>query len=603
MANVENNASNPNVQQSFQPDAPYPYGGVNQGAFPGNPNAQPNANPVPAENDKKGGKPPKAPKPVKEKKPKKEKVRDDTVYPKKELKFAALITYIIAMIALLAGLLVPFTASGEFGTQGMLAMQLPSALQYLKGMDAPLWSNAAGEPFHLMYATVNFFGKFELNIAALAVLVYALITFIGLILIIPAAVSKKTSKLCLKACYAVETIALIALIIYTLTACTGYFDLMEGMVYFPVWNYSVFIALAVTLILLIVQSMFYNGKSRVIKLFLLIFSAIATFALFPVAQLISSLNIKAGNFGNGAFGKSSGLSALNPFFAEYPINNTGLKAYYYISSIVSLLVIINLIVDLIALIYNTNKHNLALDVARYTITLAAVIAAMLTNVMVKVDGAKLILGLLLFVVLAFVFAQWLTAVIRLGRLNSAIKKAKAQRKRVIEVDPEGLERSRKLYNKDGEPQRIIATNQNPPVVVNVTTPVVGADGEVRTYTRAYETTASEPASAPVQTGNATAYTPTAYVPTSSSIDPNPNHLTYNGPTDNFIVKLSNDEKVEFQQVFMERMRGNLNTIPDYAVGGDNKKFFQSVFIYFARVREVVSVGLMNKFYTELDILR
>lgn len=77
---------------------------------------------------------------------------------------------------------------------------------------------------------------------------------------------------------------------------------------------------------------------------------------------------------------------------------------------------------------------------------------------------------------------------------------------------------------------------------------------------------------------------------------------YAGPIDDFIRKLSNDERIEFATVFLEKSRGALGSIPDYIVGGDNKKFFSLSFIYLGRVRGLVSDGLLNKMYKELNML-
>lgn len=77
---------------------------------------------------------------------------------------------------------------------------------------------------------------------------------------------------------------------------------------------------------------------------------------------------------------------------------------------------------------------------------------------------------------------------------------------------------------------------------------------------------------------------------------------YAGPTDEFIRKLSNDERIEFARTFIEKNRGDLGNIPDYVVGGDNKKFFSVAFIYLGRIRGLVSDGLLNKMYKELNML-
>ena len=76
---------------------------------------------------------------------------------------------------------------------------------------------------------------------------------------------------------------------------------------------------------------------------------------------------------------------------------------------------------------------------------------------------------------------------------------------------------------------------------------------------------------------------------------------YAGPIDAFISKLSNDERIEFAKTFIEKNKGNLGSIPDYVVGGDNRKFFSATFIYLGRIRGMVSDGLLNKMYKELNL--
>lgn len=75
---------------------------------------------------------------------------------------------------------------------------------------------------------------------------------------------------------------------------------------------------------------------------------------------------------------------------------------------------------------------------------------------------------------------------------------------------------------------------------------------------------------------------------------------YNGPIDSFIRKLSDEEKVEFAHVFFERSENRLSNIPEYAVGGNNSRFFSAVFIYYPHVRKLVSDGLMQKLYEEIN---
>lgn len=80
------------------------------------------------------------------------------------------------------------------------------------------------------------------------------------------------------------------------------------------------------------------------------------------------------------------------------------------------------------------------------------------------------------------------------------------------------------------------------------------------------------------------------------------NLRYGGPTDAFINKLTNDERIEFAMTFIEKKKGDITNLPEYVIGGDNRKFFNSVFIYLGRLRGLISDGLLNKMFKELNMM-
>ena len=67
-------------------------------------------------------------------------------------------------------------------------------------------------------------------------------------------------------------------------------------------------------------------------------------------------------------------------------------------------------------------------------------------------------------------------------------------------------------------------------------------------------------------------------------------------------RLTDSEKIEFSKLFLEKINGSFANVPDYVIGGDNKEFFSSIFIYLGKFRPMLSDGLMNKFYNELNLL-
>ena len=73
-------------------------------------------------------------------------------------------------------------------------------------------------------------------------------------------------------------------------------------------------------------------------------------------------------------------------------------------------------------------------------------------------------------------------------------------------------------------------------------------------------------------------------------------------TDSFMEKLTETEKIEFTRTFIEKANGDIGNIPEYVIGGSNKKFFSAVFIYLGRIRGLISDGLLNKMFKELNML-
>lgn len=71
---------------------------------------------------------------------------------------------------------------------------------------------------------------------------------------------------------------------------------------------------------------------------------------------------------------------------------------------------------------------------------------------------------------------------------------------------------------------------------------------------------------------------------------------YNRSFDPFLSGLSNQERAEFVDLYIVKCRGAMPEIPTYEVGGDNKEFFRSVFVYLGQYREKIPSGLLSKMY-------
>ena len=66
--------------------------------------------------------------------------------------------------------------------------------------------------------------------------------------------------------------------------------------------------------------------------------------------------------------------------------------------------------------------------------------------------------------------------------------------------------------------------------------------------------------------------------------------------DPFMYILNEEEKAEFIDLYIMRCKCEMPEIPGYVVGGDNKDFFNKVFIYLGQYREKISNTLLQKMY-------
>jgi hypothetical protein len=66
--------------------------------------------------------------------------------------------------------------------------------------------------------------------------------------------------------------------------------------------------------------------------------------------------------------------------------------------------------------------------------------------------------------------------------------------------------------------------------------------------------------------------------------------------------LTDAEKAEFAEVFLDKTKCKLPKIPDYVVGEENEDFFPAVFIYLGKFRNILSTDLMNKLYKHINLM-
>ncbi len=487
----------------------------------------------------------------------------------KQSKIVAVVTYCVALICLILGLFLPYNFENAVDT--MLFSQLPAAVDALFKTEL-----AAGEGFFHSAFTytfpVKFFGLGEnaIDFGAVLVLLYTLFTLGGIIALIPVFASKKESRTALKAASVIEILALLPLFVLVFVEleklALGGFDSF-------VWIWGLWAAFGGTLLMLIVQCFAYKKGSGFIKFFLFLLSALAILlAVFPVTSIIPPLadllDGKLGDIGLGLFGNEAGFTYLMVFFqtnfTEAFANMDALTIVMFIASIAAMvLVVLNAMLDMMGLGKLTSKALLICNIVRYALEVIAVAVMIVMSFVIENLTADA--GLMLYVLAGIAFVQLVINIIR----TCVYKPVKFAATETVVLSTKKEKKEKKEKNKPEKAKKEKPVKEEEP------------KAEV-----ASETAAVAAAEKPAETD------PLVY-----NVGP-----IYNGPTDEFINKLTNEEKIEFAKVFLERRTGNLPTIPNYEVGGNNSKFFASIFIYYGRIRGLVSDGLMNKFYEQGNIM-
>lgn len=533
---------------------------------------------------------------------------------KKPNKYAVLVTYLVAVICLLLGLFLPL-----WGDKGILALQLPDIFGKIANIDVKAkWA------FTLSYP-INIFGTgLTVDIMAYVALLYTVVTALSLLALIPVGICvKKDSAKASIFAYIIETAAAMVTAVYVIIAlhikcCTSFLFGYGSDI--GVFSYSMVIALGGSLLMLIVLSIMSKKGSGVIKTALFLLSAVALIALYDLTQLIfgnSSGKLLLALFTDGT-SNVSGIDCLKALFegsfAETLnfASTAGAKAALVIGTVAALLVILNFFIDIIALSTTAKKAGRAFNIIRYCLALVALIALLIT-----VAVNKSTLGIMLIALPVVVLMQLLISIIRILAAKKRVKKAEepvqeqadeeefADEEPVVEepVQEQPYETVETVYE---EPVR---EQHEEPVREQVEEPVRQNDNygfneplvnEPYTSSAFNNTQRNQTVQPPIKSQASQPVRANVYEGPQSTQYYTINTI-YGGPVDEFMRKLSNEERIEFAMTFIEKRKGNLGNIPDYVIGGNNRLFFSSVFIYLGRIRGLISDGLLNKMYKELNI--
>lgn len=529
----------------------------------------------------------------------------------KAKKLTVVITYIFALLCLLAGLLVPLYGWGSHENlmDGMMIRYIPSMINNI--IVQPI------VPDLPWFISVPFKGAFDF--ISLVSVLYALLCVVALIMLIPVCAGKRTKRTSANCALVVEILALVVLLSYI--AYDAYFLVATSTVAWT--DYNILIAFGGTLIVAIIQSIATKGSIGVSKTIAVILSALAVISLVDITLFATFLKgplnslsslLQSGdtaNFLGGLFegvGSDMGLFGITSLFAVKEtlalLNGDALLIVVYIIwMLVAVFTVVNMVIDIIGLgtgkkfktgkVPCKNGASNTFALVRYVLTFVLTVALIVFAIIIK----GLTSGVYLYFLAVILLIEVINAI---ARTVAANKRCKKYAKSVAAAPAETTE--------PALPEPAFAAETAEPEPVYVEQPYIVPQYEEPAYEEPVAEEVEEPVEEePVVSEEPLDYTqPIDYtpIPEEPAEAPEPTVIHepvyfYAGDTDEFMETLTDAEKIEFAEVFIKRNKGTVNGVPAYAVGGDNDDFFPAVFVHVNRFRNIVSDSLMTKMYKQL----
>ncbi len=453
-------------------------------------------------------------------------------------KFASMVTYILALVVMIAVLFVPL-----FEGNTMLISMLPSALAKI-GLDLA----ALGVKLPAFFAADFYFiSAFPINLSAWAIIAYIVFVVFGIIALLPICIANRYKKTANVFAYLIQVFAMLTL---------GLF-LFDRMYYFSVngfamaqLGYLIAIVFGFVWLTTLIQCFANKGATGIAKIILFILSAASVIGLcispnflyFVEVKNIAAV-IKASDFFLGDYNGMHFILDPIALFTASPISITNILA---MASVV--FVLLNFVIEIIGMATTSYKGAKVFNLIRYILTLCLLGA---TAIMAAVD--KQPIGILLYVIMIIVFLQIVVSIIRMFTGKAKIVEAVEEAEETVEE-----------------------TDEDETYALPLT------PAEENGW---YENVDS-------------AYTPANDLATAAPmVDTN----VYEN--DAFLKTLTPAEKREFMLTFIEKRRGNFYYLPEYNMGGDNKEFFQTLFVnYLSKLMDLISPELLNKIYKHLNML-
>lgn len=545
----------------------------------------------------------------------------------KTRKVVATTTYFIAMLCLLAGLFVPlFSCIKELNLtmpERMMFRYLPSMLNGIAGKE--IIKLPEGGYFLTYYGyTPNKF-----NFMSLIGVLYAVVCVISVLMFIPILLGSKRKGTSARCALGVEVLAMLVTLAYI--AYTTYFLNAAKIVAW--YDYNFLIAFGGTLLMAIIQTVSSKGGIGVSKVLGLILSVIGVIALMDITLFVPKLadplgklsgTLQSGNsaaFLNvGEGGKYLGVDGINflitiKYTLEMFKGLAGQGSKGIIGLIVLVLLIVVAVFTVLNLLFDTiglstgkkykkdgapcaNRASNTFALVRYILTFVFAVAIIVFTFTIKELGMKT--GVYLWLLVLILFISVLNAAVRTACDNARVKKAAATPKEEPTQSFTIVDNS--FNEKTSEPvvneyvlpivEPVVEETPAPAPVVPETTYTAEPEYVTPDYMpegfTAEPVPVDEPLSAPLETE-----------PEPENDEPTPTVYIYGGATDEFLETLSDNEKVEFIELFIKKTKGKVNGVPDYEIGENNSDFFPAVFVHINRYRNIVSDALMAKMYKQL----
>ncbi len=578
---------------------------------------------------------------------------------KKTNKTAVIVTYVIAVLLLVAGWFIPLFGLDYFENTGdqMMFWYIPAALNAFlmpfTGSELITGAFVAEHPLpdFLNYSnTILPADSTQIQMLAILLLVYAVVTVLALVMIIPVCLGKKDKNTSIISAYVGEGAALFTLGLYFFFFAFYYSALVSVSAALVYYNLNLVAVGTAVLVILFIQSIMQKKSLGTAKVVLFLISLFVMICLFEFDALMSYVALKMGISLEGWY---SMLDSMNAGTGLYVASNAPVTAFALIRIMVSglsagqnliwidgasvtlnlinvavlalgILAIINLIIDFCGLmsgnkydekgIITVNKGSKVFALVRYLITL---IVAAVALVCMFVEQ-NVTVGLNIYLIIFWLVVAVIISAVRVGRVGVLKEKAREQKDARIRFEDTTMSSQTEQQTELVSDTTVYAA----PVVAEAQPEEAEAQPEAQaeevkeepaeekseqtseteeTVETTEETTSDEPEQltmdVPVAEGDETPADEPAPVEEYHAVVYKAPVLVYDGPTDEFIDTLTVEQKIEFSKVFLEKSKGVLPAgMPDYEVGEDNREFFPSIFIHLGRFRAMLSSGLLRKIY-------